>query len=93
MSLTYPEALDIRARLVNLPIPDGLDRAQFNALLTAGVRDVLLAELDALAEVRARKDAAVEVSQALPWGEAGRRIANRRQWLAANPWAKREVHA
>ncbi|MGV9796064.1 DUF2742 domain-containing protein [Gordonia sp. NPDC003422] len=89
MSITYPEALDLRARLVHLPMPEGVDRAQFNALLTAGVRDVLLAELDALDEIRAIKDAAVEVSQAIEWREAGRRIATRRQWLAANPWAIR----
>lgn len=91
MSITYPEALDLRARLVHLPMPDGIDRAQFNALLTAGVRDVLLAELDALDEFRARKDAAVGVSQAIEWGEAGRRIAKRREWLAANPWARRII--
>lgn len=91
MALSYTEALTLRSRLVGLPMPDDLDQAAVNALLTAGVRDVLLQELDALAEKKALKEAAVEVSQAMPWGEAGRRIATRRQWLAANPWARREV--
>ncbi|UAK38564.1 DUF2742 domain-containing protein [Gordonia bronchialis] len=91
MSLNYTDANSLRYQLRDLPLPDDVDRAQFNALLTAGVRDCLLQELDQLAEIRARKEAALEVSQAIPWGETGRRIATRRAWLAANPWARREV--
>lgn len=89
--LTYESALELRVRLIDLPLPEGIDRAMFHALLTAGVRDVLLQELDALAEKRVMKSAALVVADALPWGEVGRSVAQRRAWLAANPWAKRVV--
>ncbi|MGC5245396.1 DUF2742 domain-containing protein [Gordonia sp. DT219] len=89
--LSYDDANLLRYRLLDLPLPDDLDRAQFNALLTAGVRDILLGELDALAASRVQKSVALVVAEALPWGEVGRTVAQRRAWLAANPWARRVV--
>ncbi|MGV9827304.1 DUF2742 domain-containing protein [Gordonia sp. NPDC003429] len=89
--VSYTDALSLRSRLLDMPLPEGIDRAQFHAILTAGVRDVLIQELDALAEKRVTKSAALVVAEALPWGEVGRSIAQRRAWLAANPWAKRVV--
>ncbi|WP_288337047.1 DUF2742 domain-containing protein [uncultured Gordonia sp.] len=89
--ITYTDALAIRARVMATPLPAEVDRADLLSLLTAGVRDALLTELDGLAERRVAKSAALVVSEAMPWGEVGRAVAARRAWLAANPWAKRVI--
>ncbi len=89
--ITYVNALRLRARMMTVPLPENVDRADLLALLTAGVRDVLLSELDALAERRAEKSAALSVAAACPWAVLGRREAERRAWLSANPWAARRA--
>ncbi|MEP9391194.1 hypothetical protein ABLE94_02895 [Gordonia sp. VNK1] len=89
--LSYDDANSLRYQLHGIELPEGIDRDRFVALLTAGVRDCLIRELDALAEKRARKSAALVVADAKPWGEVGRAVAQRRAWLVANPWAKRVI--
>ncbi|PWD44541.1 DUF2742 domain-containing protein [Gordonia paraffinivorans] len=92
MTLSYDEALDLRYKLVNLPLPDGVDRAMFHALLTAGVRDVLSSELEALdARRRAVKAAAVEVSEAVDWSAQARRIRDRADARRAGQYIDRVV--
>ncbi|WP_168705326.1 DUF2742 domain-containing protein [Gordonia paraffinivorans] len=77
-SLTYDQANQLRYRLAGIELPETVDRAQLNALLTAGVRAVLEQELEALEDrCRAVKDAAVEVSGAVDWSAQARRIRDR----------------
>lgn len=90
-SLSYADANSLRYQLHGIELPEGIDRDRFVALLTAGVRDCLIRELDALAERRVAKSAALVVAAAKPWGEVGRAVAQRRAWLVANPWAKRVI--
>jgi hypothetical protein len=92
--LSYDEANHLRYRLVDLDLPEDLDRAQFHALLTAGVREVLHQELDAIAERRdAPKAAAVAVSQAADWSAVARRLRDRNQATRSGGYIPREVTA
>lgn len=92
MTLTYAEAQSLRYRLVSLPLPEGVDRAQLNALLTAGVRAVLEQELEALdARRRAVKAAAVEVSEAVDWSAQARRIRDRADARRSGAYIDRTV--
>ncbi|WP_168702112.1 DUF2742 domain-containing protein [Gordonia paraffinivorans] len=78
MTLSYTEALDLRYKLVNLPLPEGIDRTAFHVLLTAGVRAVLEQELEALEDRRrAPKDAAIAISQACDWKAVAKRVRDR----------------
>lgn len=92
MTLSYPEALSVRAQLVNLPLPDGLTRAEFNELTAGGVRDALFSDLAAIADRRnAPKEASVAISQAKDWAAVAKRIRDRDEFRRAHPWAVREV--
>ncbi|MFT4246499.1 MAG: DUF2742 domain-containing protein [Pseudomonas sp.] len=84
--LPYTDALNIRARLMWAPLPDDVSRDEYQALLTAGVRDALYTELDALAaRRRAMKDAALEISQAADWAAINRRIRDREGYDRQHP--------
>ena len=77
-SLGYEQANNLRYKLIDVELPEGVDRAMFCALLTAGVRGCLEQELDALEDKRdAMKAAAVEVSQAADWSAVAQRIRRR----------------
>lgn len=92
MTLTYTEAQSLRYKLVNLPLPEDVDRAAFNALMTAGVRDALLHELDALDHHRrAVKAAALEVSEAVDWSAQARRIRDRADARRSGAYIDRTV--
>ncbi|WLP91441.1 hypothetical protein [Gordonia sp. NB41Y] len=76
--MSYDDALKVRSQVLNLPLPEGCDRAAFHALLTAGVRHCLeqeLAELDD--RRRGVKDAAVFLSESREWDRVARRIRER----------------
>ena len=76
--LSYTDALTLRYRLLDLPLPDDVERCDYIAILTAGVRDRLLDELAALDDRRqARKDAAVAVSQSQDWARVAQRVRDR----------------
>lgn len=88
--LTYAEALDLRHRLAHVALPEDLDRAQFHALLTAGVRDVLHQELDALAERRhALKEASLAVAEAADWAAVAQRVRDRDQAVRSGAYIER----
>ena len=90
VGLGYADALTLRSRLIGLPLPDGVDRARYHALLTAGVRDVLLQELDALASRRAAaKNAAVQVSAAADWAAVAKRVRDRDQARRSGAYIER----
>ncbi len=90
MSLSYSKANNLRYKLHDIDLPQGLDRADFNALLTAGVRDVLMQELDALADRReAEKSAAIEVSGAANWAAVANRIRNRDNAIRSGVYVER----
>lgn len=78
MSLSYEQANNLRYKLIDVELPEGVDRAMFCALITAGVRGCLEQELDALEDKRnALKDAAVAVSQAVDWSAVAQRVRTR----------------
>lgn len=90
--ITYDDANRIRYAVTDLPLPEGIDRASFNALLTAGVRDVLQQELDALdARRHAGKDAALEVSAAAKWSEVSRFVRDRDAAIKSGAYVERAV--
>ena len=49
MSLSYEQANNLRYKLIDVELPEGVDRAMFCALLTAGVRGCLEQEHDVAA--------------------------------------------
>lgn len=76
--MNYAEANALRYRLTSLDLPEGIDRAQFHALLTAGVLNVLCEELQALDDRRhAEKLAAEAISEARDWAAVARRVRDR----------------
>ena len=78
MSLSYEQANNLRYKLIDLELPEDVDRAMFCALLTEGVRGCLEQELDALEDKRdSMKDAAVAVSQAVDWSAVAQRVRTR----------------
>lgn len=77
-SLTYERANNLRYKLIDVELPEGVDRAMFCALLTAGVRGCLEQELDALEDKRdAMKAVAVDVSLAADWSAVAQRVRTR----------------
>ncbi|GAC86095.1 hypothetical protein GP2_054_00010 [Gordonia paraffinivorans NBRC 108238] len=90
MTLSYTEALDLRYRLAGIELPETVDRAQLNALLTAGVRAVLEQELDALEDRRrAPKDAALAISQACDWKAVAKRVRDRDEAIKSGKYIER----
>lgn len=104
--MTYPlDWTPVKAFVAGLNLPSALpipgtpewivaDSAiQFIALVPAGSRWVLETEIaQRRASLEARKDAALEVSEAKDWAAVAKRLRERDQWLRANPeWAKRVV--
>ncbi|GAC50104.1 hypothetical protein [Gordonia aichiensis] len=78
MSLSYEQANNLRYKLIDVELPEDVDRAMFCALLTEGVRGCLEQELDALEDKRdSMKDAAVAISQAADWNVVAQRIRRR----------------
>lgn len=90
--MNYTEANDLRYKLTNLPLPEDIDRAAFNALLTAGVAHCLFQELDALADHRdALKLAAIEVSQAADWATVAKFTRDRDAAIKSGAYVERAV--
>lgn len=90
MSLSYEQANDLRYELIDVDLPEGVDRAMFCALLTAGVRGCLEQELDALEDKRnAMKDAAVAISQAADWSAVSKRVRDRDAAVRSGSYVER----
>lgn len=67
------------------------DPRKLAAILTAGSRWCLEIELGQIhARAAAEKDAAVDISTALPWAQVARRIADRDAFYRAHPDLKRK---
>lgn len=92
----------VRGRLAGVgPLPatgstdwaalDDTDPKKVAAVIRAGERWALEEELRQLAEARYfAKQAAVDISQALPWAQVAKRIADRDAWYRAHPDLKRK---
>ncbi|OBA31643.1 MULTISPECIES: DUF2742 domain-containing protein [Gordonia] len=91
-SLTYERANNLRYKLIDVELPEGVDRAMFCALLTAGVRGCLEQELDALEDSRnAMKDAALAISQAADWNAVAKRLRDRDAAIRSGAFVERVI--
>ncbi len=89
-TLCYADATSVRAQVVWLPLPSAVDRVEYVALLTAGVRWALERELaEADERRRARKAAAVEVAHAADWEAVARRVCDRDQAIRSGAFIER----
>lgn len=71
---------------------DDDDPAKLAAVLTAGSRWVLETEIDQIHyRAEENKQAAIDISQALPWAAVAKRIADRDAWYRAHPDLRRKT--
>ncbi|UEA58581.1 DUF2742 domain-containing protein [Gordonia otitidis] len=90
--MNYDEANALRYQLLDVELPEGVDRARYHSLLTCGVLCCLQQGLDAIEERRlALKEAAREVSQAADWAAVAQRVRNRDSAIRSGAYVERVV--